>query len=274
MVPIGIYWLALAGVAHAVIEHTRHPAEPVATSEAQGANLPLMPLVQEPAAPDVPAESAPVAENEPAPLAVIPQPIQDTMPPEPPPRAPEPEPEPPMLAAASEREPLRQAPSHTTSPDVPARPLPAQPTPRRELTSLESLPRESKQEPPERSVLRRPEPSEEALPKTALPSCEAAAESAQETIDLRGSRGAPDLTRGAFAAVLENGAYLARCSIPERTALDICAAVQDGKVVGVSVRAEPANAAISSCVRRAVAALRFPQSARLDITRTRFEAVR
>jgi hypothetical protein len=91
-------------------------------------------------------------------------------------------------------------------------------------------------------------------------------------MDFRAARGAPDLTRDAFAAVLENGAYLARCAIPARTALEICAAVRDGKVIGVSVRAEPHDSAISACLRGAVAALRFPRSARLDVTRTRFQA--
>jgi hypothetical protein len=108
----------------------------------------------------------------------------------------------------------------------------------------------------------------------SLPSCESAAASANETIDLRAARGAPDLTRDAFASLLENGAYLVRCAIPARTALEICAAVQDGKVVGVTVTSEPRNPATNACVRRAVATLRFPRSARLDVTRTRFEAAR
>jgi len=107
-----------------------------------------------------------------------------------------------------------------------------------------------------------------------VPSCESAAASANQAIDLRGAPGAPDLTRGAFASVLENGAYLGACSIPARTAVEICAAVQDGKVVGVSASTEPRSPAINACVRRAVAALRFPSNARLDITRTRFESAR
>lgn len=115
-------------------------------------------------------------------------------------------------------------------------------------------------------------PEREELPRTSLPSCETAAASARESIEIGAGRGAPDLPREAFAAVLDRGGYLARCAIPARTALDICAAVQDGKVVGVSVSSRPHDAGVDACVRRAVATLRFPTSARLDVARTRFEA--
>lgn len=118
------------------------------------------------------------------------------------------------------------------------------------------------------------EPPSAPPPATSLPSCETAAAAANDTFDLRAAPGAPDLTRDAFASVLENGAYLARCSVPPRTALEICAAVQDGKVVGVSVTSSPRDSAVNACVRRSVAALRFPANARLDVTRTRFEPAR
>jgi hypothetical protein len=106
----------------------------------------------------------------------------------------------------------------------------------------------------------------------ALPSCESAAATGNQSIDLRAAGGAPDLTRDAFAAVLETGAYLGACAVPARTALEICAAVRDGKVVGLTVTTAPHDPAIGACVRRAVAALHFPRSASLDVTRTRFEA--
>jgi hypothetical protein len=111
----------------------------------------------------------------------------------------------------------------------------------------------------------------DGAPATSLPSCESAAANANETIDLGSRRGAPDLTRDAFAAVLDGGAYLAHCAVPARTALEICAAVRDGKVIGVSATTSPRSPAINACVRSAVAALRFPQNSRLDVTHTRFE---
>jgi hypothetical protein len=108
----------------------------------------------------------------------------------------------------------------------------------------------------------------------SLPSCDSAAATANQTIDIGSARGAPDLTRDAFAGVLEHGAYLTQCSIPSRTALELCVAVRDGAVVGVTVTTEPRAPAINACVRRAVGKLRFPRSSQLDITRTRFERVR
>ncbi|HET9933019.1 MAG TPA: hypothetical protein VFQ35_20090, partial [Polyangiaceae bacterium] len=105
-------------------------------------------------------------------------------------------------------------------------------------------------------------------------SCEAAAAAANETMEIGARRGAPDITRDAFARVLENGAYLSACAIPPSAALEICAAVQDGKVVGLSVSSEPRSSAVNACVRRAVARLRFPRSTRLDVTRTHFAPAR
>jgi hypothetical protein len=55
-------------------------------------------------------------------------------------------------------------------------------------------------------------------------------------------------------------------------ALEVCAAVRDGRAVGITVVTRPADARVRACVRNAVAALPFPKSPRLDITRTRFDA--
>ena len=53
-----------------------------------------------------------------------------------------------------------------------------------------------------------------------------------------------------------------------------CTAVQDGKVVSVTMTSAPRSSIINACVRRAVARLRFPKNVRLDIARTRFDATR
>src|ERR1041385_4046190 len=85
---------------------------------------------------------------------------------------------------------------------------------------------------------------------STLPSCESATTAMSIEWDLTAARGAPDLTRDAYAAVLENGAYLSRCGVPSGTALDICAAVQKGRPVGITVVAHPANPEVSACVKR------------------------
>lgn len=105
---------------------------------------------------------------------------------------------------------------------------------------------------------------------SGLPTCESAIASASQEVDFSGGNRAADLPSQAIAAVLENGAWLASCNVPEHTALEICVAIRGGRVVGASVSARPADAAISGCVRRRAASLQFPYSPHLDVARTRF----
>jgi hypothetical protein len=70
--------------------------------------------------------------------------------------------------------------------------------------------------------------------------------------------------------VLENGAWLSSCNVPEHTALDVCVAIKGGRVVGASVTSRPADAALNGCVKRRASSLQFPYSPHLDIARTRF----
>lgn len=118
-------------------------------------------------------------------------------------------------------------------------------------------------------------PAEDRRAKGAVGSCEAAAATANDEVDLTkaGSR-APDVTRDAYASLLDNGRYLAGCRIPNHVRFEICAAVRDGRAVGVTVTTTPRNAGVAACVRAAVSRLSFPVSPRLDVTRTRFEATR
>jgi hypothetical protein len=130
---------------------------------------------------------------------------------------------------------------------------------------------------PSRAGHDRPVPApSQPVSRTAsvVPSCESVLATAKDEMDLTAARGVPDLSRDAYAAVLENGAYLSPCAIPERTELDICAAVQRGRAVGVTVVTRPEDARVSACVRGAVASITFPTNPRLDVTRTHFEAVR
>lgn len=128
----------------------------------------------------------------------------------------------------------------------------------------------------------RPEPGSDAprapethssRPAVAL-SCEAAIARNREELTIGGPRGPADVTRDAYASILENGRYLSACSIPERTVFEVCAAVQNGRAVGITVASNPPSTAVNSCVRRAVSGLKFPANPRLDVTRTRFDALR
>jgi hypothetical protein len=276
--PIVAYWLAMAGVTHALLrvaaEDTAEGTLPSSRTSSLGdawnaATSPSSPPLErdiEPAPPGSPLEPA----FEPGPSRPASEPDFGAEPRAAAAPAAEPKlelsvakvtkrPEPATRRqpeARPERPALRRAESRPERPAPPA--LVEEPLPRREL--------------PEPPVSR--EPNRDEAPASALPSCESVAASANQTIDLEAAPAAPDLTRDAFASVLENGAYLARCAIPSRTALEICAAIRDGKVVGVSVRSEPQSPAVNACVRRAVAGLRFARSPRLDVTRTRFEKAR
>jgi len=100
-------------------------------------------------------------------------------------------------------------------------------------------------------------------------SCEAA----QREYVLSYEDGAPpDLTAGAYAAVLNRGTYLNACGVPASMAVSVCAAVQNGRAVGVTVTTKPSNRGIASCVAGAVRGMAFPAHPRLDVARTHFKA--
>ena len=104
-------------------------------------------------------------------------------------------------------------------------------------------------------------------------SCEGAQAKYVEEYNIGGgAKVAPDLTAGAYGNVLNRGTYFGHCGVPDNTSVSICAAVQNGHAVGVSVSTSPSNPGISSCVSRAVRGLSFPSHPRLDVTRTTFAA--
>lgn len=101
-------------------------------------------------------------------------------------------------------------------------------------------------------------------------SCEAARASYVEEMSIGGPRGQADITGGQYGSILNRGSYFSHCGVPESTGLDICAAVQNGRAVGVTVLAQPRNRTIESCVGSAVRRLGFPSNPKLDVTRTQF----
>jgi len=103
-------------------------------------------------------------------------------------------------------------------------------------------------------------------------SCEAARDRYVEEYNIGGGKGSPDLTAGQYGGVLNRGTYMAGCGVPSSMSVNICAAVQNGRAVGVTVRTTPPNAGIASCVTSAVRGLAFPANPKLDIAYTNFEA--
>lgn len=101
-------------------------------------------------------------------------------------------------------------------------------------------------------------------------SCEGARAKYIEEISIGGPKGQADLTAGQFASVLNNGSYIVACGTPQSMKVTVCAAVQNGRAVGVTVTTEPANGGISSCIANRVRAMSFPSNPKLDIATTHF----
>lgn len=103
-------------------------------------------------------------------------------------------------------------------------------------------------------------------------SCEAAQARYVEEYKIGGGAGQPDLTAGAYQAVLGKGTYLNSCGVPSNMSVNVCAAVQNGRAVGVTVSTNPSNRGIASCISGQVRGMSFPSNPRLDVARTTFSA--
>ena len=73
-----------------------------------------------------------------------------------------------------------------------------------------------------------------------------------------------------YGAILNDGAFLGACKSPASTGVKICAAIRGGHAVAVTVTTTPGDARLSSCIGKAVQAIDFPASPRLDVTSTTF----
>jgi len=99
--------------------------------------------------------------------------------------------------------------------------------------------------------------------------CEQARESYSEEVSI-GARGQSDLSADDFAAVLNRGTYLDPCAVPSSSKLRICAAVQNGQALGVTVAAEPSAPDVEVCVAKEVRKLAFPAHAKMDVVNVQF----
>jgi hypothetical protein len=101
-------------------------------------------------------------------------------------------------------------------------------------------------------------------------SCEAARNAYVEEMSMGGPKGQADLTQGQYSSVLNRGSYFGHCGVPDSMHLRICAAVQNGRAVGVTVTATPPDRRIQSCVAAGVRGLSFPSNPKLDVATTNF----
>lgn len=100
-------------------------------------------------------------------------------------------------------------------------------------------------------------------------SCEAAQNAYVEEMKI-GQRGQADITAGQYGAILNSGQFMGGCGVPESMGVYICAAVQNGRAVGVSVTTTPSSPRVAGCVAGAVRRINFPSHPKLDVTRTTF----
>jgi len=101
-------------------------------------------------------------------------------------------------------------------------------------------------------------------------SCEAAQNAYVEEMSVGGPRGQADITGNQYGSVLNRGTYFSHCGVSNSMGVNICAAVQNGRAVGVTVSTRPRDRRAESCIAASVRGLRFPSHPKLDVTRTQF----
>jgi eukaryotic-like serine/threonine-protein kinase len=101
-------------------------------------------------------------------------------------------------------------------------------------------------------------------------SCESARNAYVEEMSVGGPKGQADLTAGQYGSVLNRGSYFGHCGVPSSMGINICAAVQNGRAVGVTVTTKPRDPRIQSCVAAGVRGLSFPSNPKLDVSTTNF----
>ena len=100
-------------------------------------------------------------------------------------------------------------------------------------------------------------------------SCEQAMNTYVTELKMAGNK--PDLTAGRLGASLNQGGYVVSCGAPFSMTVNICAAIQNGRAVGVTVTTDPKNPAVASCIASRVRGMSFPSHPALDVTRTVFK---
>jgi hypothetical protein len=280
--PTASYWLAMGGLTYFFAHLGPHPLDAALASELPAPRAEQPVTAPEPAPPNV-VDAAPAAEPAPA---VEPAPVV-----EPAAEATEPATEPshPVASPAPEESDNRKAgrrgefvgsekeqePAPRVAPSFPEFTDSSRAASREHAADgprIDSLFERAGDRPsPEAPTEPRPPETAPEAP-IAVSSCEAAIARNNEQLTIGAARGAPDISREAYASILQNGRYLSACNIPERTVFEICAAVKTGRAIGITVVSSPASSELNGCVRRAVSRLKFPSNERLDVTHTRFDA--
>jgi len=82
----------------------------------------------------------------------------------------------------------------------------------------------------------------------------------------------PEIPVEAYGDVLNYGSYFSHCPLEDKAEISICAAVQRGHAVGVTVTTAPRLPEAEACIDRAVRGLHFPPHPKMEVARTFFGA--
>jgi len=75
---------------------------------------------------------------------------------------------------------------------------------------------------------------------------------------------------GVFGEILNEGSYLEKCRVPSSTPVDVCAAIQRGRAVGVTVTTDPSDPILEKCIAVRVRELKFPSYPALQVAKSAF----
>jgi hypothetical protein len=101
-------------------------------------------------------------------------------------------------------------------------------------------------------------------------SCDEARDANVDEVAIGKKGGGKDLSARDLGAVLNDGAYLGECDVPQSVKVSVCAAVKNGAALGVTVAMSPHDEALEKCVSAKIRALAFPSSPKLDVVKTEF----
>jgi hypothetical protein len=85
----------------------------------------------------------------------------------------------------------------------------------------------------------------------------------------KGQYGQSDVSKGQYEAILNAGKYLP-AELPDNMRVEIRAAIQGGRAVGVTVATNPNNPKIISLIDAAVRGIAFPNNPKMDFVITKF----
>jgi hypothetical protein len=108
-----------------------------------------------------------------------------------------------------------------------------------------------------------------AVAVSAGKSCEKAQEENPQEIKM-GAKQTKDLTAEQLGAPMKTNSFMSGCGLPDSANAEICAAVKQGKPLGVSVKVTPQNNKVAACIDRSVRRLSFPKSEKLDVVKQTF----